>query len=710
MNVIYNLINVKRFFQYTYEEKIKLKQEGRPLPDLCIEKEGSSRGKSYKRVFNRAIYSRNSWICGCDKKHALFCFTCVLFGGAVDKSWTQVGVTDLVHLTEKIKKHELSKNHLHNEMEFALLGTVNIREQLDSAYWINLQKFNENVTKNRYVLSKIIDCIKFCGMFELALRGHDETVESDNPGIFRGLINFSAELDKTLAEHLAGSSVFKGTSKEIQNDLLDCMLEVCHEVILNEIHKSPYLAVMADETTDVSLNSQMAVVLRYSRNGEPQERFWTYLIPKNLDAESLTTEILSVLDPIICNSPEKLIAQSYDGAAVMSGRLNGVQARIKEKYPFAHFVHCYAHQLNLIMSKAASNSSQVRVFFGNMQEIPAFFKNSPQRVSVLSEIVQRKIPHGAPTRWNFNIRIVNVIFEHRESFIDCMEEIEETFTNATVCSAASSIKRMLLDPKFTFWLTFFHHVMPHVDILFNELQKRQTDPLEISKKIAVFEQNIVSVRNSLDAIINEASNLCQSHEPLPAKRSRRNDSGFDHRIAAIEVCDVIINCAKDRFDFKNHLSTASLFYSDQFGLYCANFPDENLNSTCSVYPNLDRERLKTELSVIYARPDCRNMNGAIPFLKFLIQNNLSCSFQETKKLLEIMITIPMTTAEAERCFSSLKRIKTFLRNTMVEDRLVALSMLSIEKKMVCETANFNEQVIEKFALKKQRRIDLIYKK
>ncbi|CAH1995911.1 unnamed protein product [Acanthoscelides obtectus] len=45
-----------------------------------------------------------------------------------------VGVTDLVHLSKKIKNYENSKTHLHNSMELALLGTVNLRAQLDSAY------------------------------------------------------------------------------------------------------------------------------------------------------------------------------------------------------------------------------------------------------------------------------------------------------------------------------------------------------------------------------------------------------------------------------------------------------------------------------------------------------------------------------------------------------------------------------------------------
>lgn len=39
-------------------------------------------------------------------------------------------------------------------------------------------KHNEQVTKNRYILKRIINCIKFCGKRELALRGHNEKDDS----------------------------------------------------------------------------------------------------------------------------------------------------------------------------------------------------------------------------------------------------------------------------------------------------------------------------------------------------------------------------------------------------------------------------------------------------------------------------------------------------------------------------------------------------
>jgi hypothetical protein len=47
----------------------------------------------------------------------------------------------------------------------------------------------------------------------------------------------------------------------------------------------------------------------------------------------------------------------------MSGNINGVQAKIKQHYPNANYVHFYAHQLNLVMDNAASINRNVQIFF-----------------------------------------------------------------------------------------------------------------------------------------------------------------------------------------------------------------------------------------------------------------------------------------------------------------------------------------------------------
>ena len=123
--------------------------------------------------------------------------------------------------------------------------------------------------------------------------------------------------------------------------------------------------------------------------------------------------MLNCLDHVLqsLEDKHKLIAQSYDGAAVMSGSHRGVQSIVKESYPNAHYVHCYAHQLNLVLQQAASQISSVRVFFANLNGFSAFFSRSPKRTARLDECNARRIPHSVQTRWNFRSRIVSTVFE-----------------------------------------------------------------------------------------------------------------------------------------------------------------------------------------------------------------------------------------------------------------------------------------------------------
>jgi len=53
---------------------------------------------------------------------------------------------------------------------------------------------------------------------------------------------------------------------------------------------------------------------------------------------------------------------------------------------------------------------------------------------------------------------------------------------------------------------------------------------------------------------------------------------------------------------------------------------------------------------------------------------------ETKRLLFIACSIPVTSAEAERTFSCLKLIKTHLRTTMTGERLSSIAITSVHKK------------------------------
>ena len=87
-------------------------------------------------------------------------------------------------------------------------------------------------------------------------------------------------------------------------------------------------------------------------------------------------------------------------------------------------------------------------------------------------------------------------------------------------------------------------------------------------------------------------------------------------------------------------------------------------------------------------------------------------FSQLLLLAKLIVTIPASSASAERSFSSLKRIHTYLRNTQGQERKTNLSLISIEKDLLLElkrSGSFYNDALEEF-LKKERHADLLYKR
>ena len=89
-----------------------------------------------------------------------------------------------------------------------------------------------------------------------------------------------------------------------------------------------YVSVLLDETSDVSCYSQLSTVIRcVNSNGAVCESFIRFSdVSKDHSAAAISDLVVKELKEFDCLN--KLIAQTYDGAAVMSGELNGVQANI----------------------------------------------------------------------------------------------------------------------------------------------------------------------------------------------------------------------------------------------------------------------------------------------------------------------------------------------------------------------------------------------
>ncbi len=113
-----------------------------------------------------------------------------------------------------------------------------------------------------------------------------------------------------------------------------------------------------------------------TKNGRVIERCFVGLFDVSNDrsAHFIAQEVLNVLETFDC--VDKLIAQTYDGAAVMASDLNGVQARIKERVPSSIFVHCLAHSLNLVLVSGIKDIRECNIFFSTLSGLASFFSKS----------------------------------------------------------------------------------------------------------------------------------------------------------------------------------------------------------------------------------------------------------------------------------------------------------------------------------------------
>ena len=86
---------------------------------------------------------------------------------------------------------------------------------------------------------------------------------------------------------------------------------------------------------------------------------------------------------------------------------------------------------------------------------------------------------------------------------------------------------------------------------------------------------------------------------------------------------------------------------------------------------------------------------------FVELSPLKNAFPNLVKLLQIILTIAVSSASFERTFSSLKCIKTWLHTTTTEQRLTDLAIISMERDISAQLSS--DLVVNEFAAKENNR-------
>ncbi|XP_025416749.1 zinc finger MYM-type protein 1-like isoform X1 [Sipha flava] len=225
---------------------------------------------------------------------------------------------------------------------------------------------------------------------------------SSNKGNFKETCDLLAKNCPEFEEKYSNLTNF--TSHLIQDELVNLSAESIRSKITKEIKCNKVFGIMIDEARCFK-EEQMSVCVRYTVGLNVVERFLGFVdVSENQNADSLCAKIFEFLTE---NQLDKyhIVAQSYDGASVMSGKFNGVQSKVKNKFPYAIYTHCMAHRMNIVVIDMCKIVKESRIVFNTIESLYKHFSHPTKNKTLVTMhrklgVKISKINSLSDTRWN----------------------------------------------------------------------------------------------------------------------------------------------------------------------------------------------------------------------------------------------------------------------------------------------------------------------
>ncbi|XP_041472075.1 52 kDa repressor of the inhibitor of the protein kinase-like [Lytechinus variegatus] len=462
-----------------------------------------------------------------------------------------------------------------------------------------------------------------------------------------------------------------------------------------------------------------------------REDFLQFVPVYNLTGKNLANVLTESLEGYGINL-QYLRGQGYDGAAAMSGRFKGVQSHISKEYPNAPYVHCAAHSLNLAVS-GSCNERPIKNCMGTIESVYSFL-NTAKRQAVLKESVEtmkagspkprvEKLKQLCHTRWIARHDSVLTFLELLLPVVDSLESISE-WEDRVSATNASQLLCAIRHSEFIVSLHVIAEVFSKSLPLCRDLQKEATDLAAAMSSAQILVQALVEMRSKADIDFNDiflrATKTCDAigvtiNLPrLAGRQAQRcnvqtNSPEEFFRIAVfLPFVDHFLSELNSRFlSHKTLLTSFMCLLPSEESLKVSARPSreqltqlETLVDKYSFDVGTHHLGAKGELEICY-RVVSQLENKPKNALEALIRCD-PIDLPSIHTLLKLLATLPVSTSSSERSFSTMKRIKTYLRNTMGQDRLNGLALLNIHREISINT----DEILSRLAEEAPRRINL----
>ncbi|XP_060968719.1 uncharacterized protein LOC133036221 [Cannabis sativa] len=590
-----------------------------------------------------------SWLEYSPKVHAAFCLPCFLFHSkdahprlnafTVNgfRSWKKVrgkNCAFLAHIGDDI-------NSPHRNAEKAVADLMNQPTHIGRRF---ANFTSQEIADNRLRLKTSIEGIRWLAFQACPFRGHNESKTSINRGNFLELLSFITSYNDKVAEVLdKAPRNATYTSPTTQKQVLHVLGNKVRNAIREEIGDAKF-SVIVDEARDESKKEQMSIVLRFvDKDAYVQERFFGLIHVKDTAALTLKEGIFSILSNYSLDV-QSIRGQGYDGASNMRGQWNGLQALILSECPYAYYVHCFAHRLQLALVAASREVIPVHQFF---------------------------------TKLNSIVNIVGASCKRNES---------------------------LTSFEFVFILHLMKKILEISNILCQALQLQSQDILNAMHLVSSTKTLIQKLReDGWDELVDEVKSFCEPvNIPVPdfnahytTKRGRsrgQQDAITVEHYYRVDLFNAVIDFQLQELNNKFNDNTVELLI-----LSSALDPREihtsfRINDICKLvqkfYPKdfteYEMVQLRTQFehfAHVRELPDFTVLATISDLCQWLVKTRKAEIFPIVYKVITLILTLPVSTATTERSFSAMNIVKTTLRNKMEDEFLSDCLLVYIEREI-----------------------------
>ncbi|KAM5586362.1 zinc finger MYM-type protein 1, partial [Rosa sericea] len=696
------------------------------------------------RKFNPRWFKEWPWLEYSAELDKAFCFPCFLFDRypSHHPAFTEHGFQGWKNVMSKKSGIVFHMGGINSPHNIAMQKWESLRNPSKHIERVISTQSSQEVADNRLRLITTIESVRLLARQGCAFRGHDESVNSSNGGNFNAVVDSFGRMNidvRRVFQNAPGNA--KYISPLIQKQILNILGNKVRIKIREEVGDAKF-CILVDEAVDVSNREQMAIILRFvDCDGFIRERFFKVLSVADTCSQTLKDEISKVLTQYDLQV-ENMRGQGYDGASNMRGEFNGLQALFREECPYAYYVHCFAHRLQLTLNTAAKGVHDIWEFFSTLSLIVNFVDSSAKRHSALRVIREEEIAdlvaagaletgrganqtstlqRAGATRWGSHLRSIS-------SLIKLFGATQTTLANLVangpnkVQGEAKSVGNAMKRFDFVFCLLLMHDVMKITDFLCQSLQKKAIDILNALNFLSITKSKLQDMReDGWDDLIMRVEAFCCEYDiempdmSSPYKKSTRacEQNITNEHYYRVNILNAVIDFQLAELDSRFTDNSLELLILSATFDPRDNFRSFKCEDVCNLalrfYPHdftsYDMLALDMEcgyfLADIQRDPRFANTTTVSDLCRRLVESRKSAFFPMIYRLICLVLTLPVSTATTERAFSSMTIIKSKLRNKMEDEFFDDLMVVYIEKEFADSIDN--DSVIAEFEVSGSRR-------